>query len=298
MKKVLTISLLCLLSLSVSPAMAVNKTVTINWTTSGSTEDVQSYKMIYSYSSNMANPIDACQTNDNTVTSLTCENVEITSQDVYFKIIAIRNQHPSTGSNVQHVSVPLESSISVVQGFMLEIPNQNPPPPSSGIFDDFSTDTSSHYSFISGSISVNNGQAHGERWKRSIGYHTTSLGKADQKVSAICSFNDRDYASVAARVNPTNQTGYFVSIRSGDLTLHSFSGSSSSWVAGATHSFSSPVKIELSVTGNHIVVKVNDAVLINTTDNTYSTGNFCGPVLCRGFSNTDITLDNFSGQAQ
>ena len=299
MKKYFIITLIFFVISPLPLVHADTKTITINWNVSGSIDAIQTYKMIYSYSNDMANPIDACQTNNNTLNSLTCEDVEITSEDVYFRIAAITNQKTIVYSNIEHLLIPLINTVSTVQGF--NIVSNDPPPdpePSANIFDDFSMDTSANYSFISGSMYIENGKAHGQSWRRSIGYHTTSLGKPDQKVSATCSFSDNDYSSVAARVNPSDQTGYFVTIGTGDLTLRSFSGSSSSWITETSHSFSSPVQIELSVTGNNIVVKVNNNVLINTTDDTYSTGNFCGLVMGRGFSNADITLDDFEGAAQ
>jgi len=295
MKKIILASLLFVIITSIH-SFADTKTVTINWSTSGATQEIQSYKMIYSYSSNMANPIDACETSDSSVNSLTCKDIQITTPEVYFQIIATTDQQSMTASNIQHVIIPLSlSSSSIVQDF--RVITSYPVPPAD-IFDNFSTNTSANYSFISGSMFIENGQAHGQSWRNSIGYHTSTLGKADQSVSATCSFSGSDYSGVAARVNPSNQTGYFVSIRLGDVTLHSFSGSSTRWIADASHPFSSPVKVELIVTGENMVVKLNNTVQISTTDTTFSTGNFCGPIISRGYSNADITIDNLEGTAQ
>lgn len=104
-------------------AFADYKSVTIKWEVNGSTIDVQGYKMIYSYKSDMSNPMVACNTNINTAKSLTCENVKITSTEVFFRIIAEIDQKNIVNSNIQHVSVPVSQfpvAINVIKTLLLK----------------------------------------------------------------------------------------------------------------------------------------------------------------------------------
>lgn len=122
--------LLFLLLLLFSPQFAVGstKTVTVNWMMSDTT-DVTGYKMYYSYSNSMAGKMLACETNDHSVTSLLCGNVEISQSPVYLEIVAktITGDIVSTPVS-QSVDISEPPMVSIVQGFALAIDDSPPVP--------------------------------------------------------------------------------------------------------------------------------------------------------------------------
>lgn len=94
-------------------AFGATKSVTINWTMADTT-NVTGYKMYYSYSSDMSSQKLACETNDPAATSLTCDNVSITSTPTYFVIAAVSAEGELTSESKSFVS-----PISTVQNFSL-----------------------------------------------------------------------------------------------------------------------------------------------------------------------------------
>ena len=119
MKKRLFYSLFLLALIYPMNAIAVSKSVTINWTMQD-TANVLGYKVYYSYNNNMSGAIEACQTNNSSATSIVCDNVNIESYPVYFNVAAIYpdDEYPS---NVKEISGS-QASISIVAGFKIVDP--------------------------------------------------------------------------------------------------------------------------------------------------------------------------------
>jgi len=117
MKNILFVSLLVtqfLLTMTTpSIASSATKSVTIVWAMADTT-NVTGYKMYYSYSSDMSTQTLACETNDPAATSLTCDNVSITSTPTYFVIAAVSAEGELTSESKSFVS-----PISTVQNFSL-----------------------------------------------------------------------------------------------------------------------------------------------------------------------------------
>ena len=268
---------------------AATKTVTINWNTSGLTEDIQSYRMIYSYSSDMSNPIEACETTDNTDNTLTCEGIEITSENVYFRIVATTTQ-TTVWSNTQQVTIPIGTTISMVQGFQVVSP--------SGIFDDFSTDSANQYHAMTGGIFIENNAAHGQVWNITKAFHTTSLGSSNHYAEANVFFNGSSQGGgLLVRVDPDSQTGYLVHFENGSINLESFAGASRNWLAQYNGAYSEGTyKIKVLITDNQIKIFVDEVLVIDRTDTTYTSGNYAGLYVNQGGGDANITVDNFSAQ--
>ncbi|MCK9295282.1 MAG: hypothetical protein M0P70_09380 [Desulfobulbaceae bacterium] len=95
-------------------ASSATKSVTIDWAIADTT-NVTGYKVYYSYWSDMSSKMLACETNDPTVTSLTCANVSIASTPVYFIIAAVTAQRELTSAS------ETSPAISTVQNFNLLI---------------------------------------------------------------------------------------------------------------------------------------------------------------------------------
>lgn len=70
----------------------------------------------------------ACETNQTTITSLTCTDVNLEQSPVYF-VVAAQTTAGETSSSV--ASETFVSSISVVKDFTLSIPSSSTPPPAS-----------------------------------------------------------------------------------------------------------------------------------------------------------------------
>ncbi len=114
---------LCLLFILLVPhnslgVTATTRTVTINWTQSGSVE-VLGYKMYYAYDSSMSNKMLACETSQTAITSLTCTDVNLEQSPVYF-VVAAQTTTGETNSSI--ISKTFATSISAVQGFRLTTP--------------------------------------------------------------------------------------------------------------------------------------------------------------------------------
>lgn len=79
----------CLLLILLVPhsSLSATKTVTIDWTQSG-TSEIVGYRMYYSYDSSMSNKMLACETSQTTFTSLTCADVNLEQSPVYFVVAA------------------------------------------------------------------------------------------------------------------------------------------------------------------------------------------------------------------
>lgn len=69
-------------------AFCVSKTITVDWSISDAS-NIEGYKIFFSYSSNMADKILACESNTPTITSLTCNNINIDRYPVYFTVVAL-----------------------------------------------------------------------------------------------------------------------------------------------------------------------------------------------------------------
>jgi len=69
-------------------ALADVRSVAIQWEMQD-IADVQGYKIYYSYSNDMTDQEMACETDDPTVTELTCSNVNIERYPVYFTVAAV-----------------------------------------------------------------------------------------------------------------------------------------------------------------------------------------------------------------
>jgi len=108
---IIFIFLSILLPYSLSSASGMERNVTIKWSMSDVT-GVQSYKIYYSYYSDMANQKVACQTNDRTATELTCENVDIEKYPVYFTVAAVINGTESVSSPKEYLGSNQAPAIS------------------------------------------------------------------------------------------------------------------------------------------------------------------------------------------
>jgi len=123
MKKILLLSFffLSIMLLATVPASAATRTVTVNWTISDTT-NVQGYKMYYYYNSDMTDEHFACETDDASATSLTCD-INITSYPIYFSIAAI-----TADEEVPSPLRPVEHALSTVRNFTVLTPSGNTPP--------------------------------------------------------------------------------------------------------------------------------------------------------------------------
>ncbi len=113
---------LCILLILLFPhsslGAAATRTVTINWTQSG-TAEILGYRMYYAYDNSMSNKMLACETSQTTIASLTCTDVNLEQSPVYF-IIAAQTTTGETNSSI--TTETFTASILPVQGFRLTTP--------------------------------------------------------------------------------------------------------------------------------------------------------------------------------
>lgn len=126
MGKKFFVSLIFFILLAPTIASSATKTVTIDWTIPD-TQNVQSYRMYYSYSIDMSGKIlaDNCTVLQKTIPedfSITCSNVNIDRYPVYFAIAAV------TIENNEIYSDPVTAEITVVQNFQILAPTNVSPP--------------------------------------------------------------------------------------------------------------------------------------------------------------------------
>ena len=117
MKKTKIISLLLLFALCFPlKATAVTKNITITWSMAD-TSNVTGYKMYYSYASDMAGKILACETGNPSATTLTCLNINLLQSPVYFSIAATTVDSEIVSTTKSQTF----TDISIVQGFQVEV---------------------------------------------------------------------------------------------------------------------------------------------------------------------------------
>lgn len=160
--------------------------------------------------------------------------------------------------------------------------------------DDFTTDTSSSYTNINGTLSVLNGTAHGANWLTTLAYHNLSLGSSDHWVEAEVAYNGlSDSAGLLARLDPANKTGYTAYFGATRIHLNHLSGTSQSWIASKDGPYDKGTyALRIVVTGSTIQVYVDGMLKIEKTDTTYTDGAHAGFRIYRGSANTDVTADN------
>lgn len=115
MKNIFFVTQLLLAIIAPTIACGATKSVTIDWTIPDTT-NVTGYKMYYSYNSDMSSRVLACTSNDPAATSLTCDNVSLSSP-IYFVIAAVTGEGELTSESKSYV-LP----ISVVHNFSLITP--------------------------------------------------------------------------------------------------------------------------------------------------------------------------------
>jgi len=175
-------------------------------------------------------------------------------------------------------------------------------PASVGVSDDFSSDTSANYTAIGGGISVSGGNAGGSgTWAKNLVYHESTLGTANQEVSASVTYNGAtDSAGVLARVSTgTPKTGYIAYFgETGKVLLSSFSGTTVTPIDTYIGSYASGTyTIKLSVSGTTIKVYVGGVERISVTDSTYSAGDYIGLIFDRDNTDYDARADDLLGVA-
>ena len=152
------------------------------------------------------------------------------------------------------------------------------------ITDDYSSDTSSDYTGISGGISISGGNAGGSsNWAENTAYHETALSDPDHYAQAeIQQLASSQSSAVLARCNGTT---YYAAVLNGTyikLFKSDLSGSSSADYNGGYASDGTyyTVKMEVSGTGATVNVKVyvDETLRIDYDDSTspYTAGDYCG----------------------
>lgn len=171
-------------------------------------------------------------------------------------------------------------------------------PTAEGIADDFSTDTSSMYTVVTGKpLNVASGALHTQTWSTTVAYHNKSLGSNDHSIEADVVYAPEYGGGLLARYNPQANTGYLVFFESGRVSLRKFANGSATYLSQYVGNYAAgSYRLKLAVTGNTISVSVNGAVVLTTTDSTYSSGSYAGVRLRTGADAASIYVDNLQGK--
>ena len=158
------------------------------------------------------------------------------------------------------------------------------PPPSGGIADDFSSDTSANYTraYGAGTLAITGGYAHVSNTfsGRSVFYHETTVASADQHVYGNID-NEAEPSGFAVRVDLTGQTCYLVNFNSsGYLQVRGFNLATGAW--GSTEVYSSGTYaagsrlVDITINGSSFVATVDGVPAISTTVTEFSSGDYAG----------------------
>jgi len=171
------------------------------------------------------------------------------------------------------------------------------------IEDNFGSDSDADYSPGYGGITVTGGVAIGEEsWQKNWVWHETSLVSADQEVEADFYLdNINDAVGILVRHDEPTGSGYRISIAAGSIYLYSYATDTD--VTGTyiddydgSYVISTTYTVKVNINSTAIKVYVDGTLRIDTTDSTYSSGNYCGLYWDRG-NGTTGEADNFWADA-
>ncbi|MBU1640685.1 MAG: tandem-95 repeat protein [Proteobacteria bacterium] len=164
----------------------------------------------------------------------------------------------------------------------------------SGVIDDFSSDTSTNYTAISGALTIADGKAHGQQWSETRVLHSTVFSSDDQFVEADVSYSGSvQGAGLLIRVDSSQNTGYLAYFEGGKLNLASFAGTSKQWLAQYNGLYTAGIyRLRIEAQGSMISLSVNGITVLTQEDAKYSSGRHVGLRFNQGSSTADMYLDN------
>jgi PKD repeat protein len=167
----------------------------------------------------------------------------------------------------------------------------------SAVGDDFSTDSTTSYTTISGGLTIAEGKAHGLQWAETREFHNTAFSSDDQFVEADVYYSGSiQGAGLLIRVDSTKNTGYLAYFEGGRLNLASFTGTSKQWLAQYNGLYTAGTyRLRMEAKGSTIRLFVNSGLVITKEDATYPVGKHVGLRFNQGSSTADMHLDNLKG---
>lgn len=193
---------------------------------------------------------------------------------------------------------PLQVTLTVIDNNSGATLNQQTiTPATKGIRDDFSTDTTTNYTVMSGkALNVSGGVLRTSPWSTTVAYHNTSLGSNDNTVEADIAYAPENGGGVLVRCNPQLKTGYLVFFESGRIVLNRYSNGALTYMTHFDGKYTAGTyRLSVAVTGNSITAAVNGTVVLTKTDSTFADGTYVGVRLRTGADAIPITLDNLVG---
>lgn len=171
-------------------------------------------------------------------------------------------------------------------------------PVSAGIRDDFSTNTASKYTIMSGKgLSVSGGALHTSANQTTVAYYNNSLGSNDHVIEADVKYAPEFGGGVLVRCNPQQKTGYLVFFESGRVSLNTYTNGTVKYLSFYDGKYKAGTyRLKVSVLGSTISVAVNGAVVLTKTDSSFATGTYAGIRLRAGADAAAISLDNLVGK--
>lgn len=172
-------------------------------------------------------------------------------------------------------------------------------PSSNSVFDDFSINSTADYTVISGGLDIHDGLAYSNSsWTSAYAIHNNSLKSGDHFVEAtVYTDGSNSTGGVIFRFDTSNNTGYLTSFSGGKVVLYKYSAGKNTWLSQFAGGYSEGnYQLRAETQGNSISISVNGNVAIQTTDNSYLTGNSIGLYLKPNGKGALITVDNLAGE--
>lgn len=179
------------------------------------------------------------------------------------------------------------------------ISQQTITPTTKGIADNFSIDTAGDYTIFSGDLQVYDGVAHASgAWTTTFAIHSKELASSDHGVEAdVYSDGATATGGLMFRVNKLQNTGYIASFLGGKVILSAYNAGKKSWLSQFDGKFTAGLhRLRAEISGNIIRIYVEGNLVLQTTNNTYTTGNSVGLYIEPYGKNTLITVDNLTGE--
>jgi len=172
-------------------------------------------------------------------------------------------------------------------------------PTTIGVSDIFSTDTQGDYTILKGGLNIYDGTAHANgAWATTFAIHNKDLASSDHAIQAdIYTDGASATGGLLFRINKSQNTGYLASFSGGRIALSSYSAGVKTWLNQYDGNFTVGVySLRAEIVATFIKIYVNDKLVLQTTNNKYTTGNSVGLYIEPYGKDALITVDNLKSE--
>ena len=167
------------------------------------------------------------------------------------------------------------------------------------IVDDFSTDTASNYTILSGELKIYAGEAHSNNaWMPTYAIHNTAMGSNDHTVEADVYYDGSSgTGGLIFRFNQQQNSGYTASFASGRINLYAYNEGKETWIGHFDGKYIKGIyHVKAEIFKGIIKLSVNGSAVLQQTNTIYLTGNQIGLKINPYGDNTSVTVANLAGK--